>query len=258
MPEGEEETALAEVPAEALEMIGQQDPEEAIAFAGECADKLIDIVESRPDKVIINNKTYLGFDEYQILGKFYAILPRTDPESVKFVEFGEIKGFEAVGEAIHVPTGKVVSRQKAFCLSDDANWSKRDLAKMASMAATRAQTKAMRSCLGWVATIAGYESSPHEEGVNDDQPKAPKAPKRKSAKGAKPASAKEDPPEDRQITRQERAKLFATARGNGWNDEDIKAALEDMNYSSTDEIMVSGLDSVIEFFSTTPGPSSEA
>jgi hypothetical protein len=48
-------------------------------------------------------------------------------------------------------------------VSDERNWSHRDDYALRSMAQTRAVAKALRLCLGWIMSLAGYEATPAEE-----------------------------------------------------------------------------------------------
>jgi hypothetical protein len=48
-------------------------------------------------------------------------------------------------------------------MDDESKWSDKPLYQLRSMAQTRAQAKALRGVLAWVAVLAGYNPTPAEE-----------------------------------------------------------------------------------------------
>ena len=123
-----EDEALAVIehgPTSAMAVSRQ--PEIVLAEAQKAARALKDVIEAKPKKVVFNNETYLEFEDWQTVGRFYGIAPRI--VWTKPVEYGAgpnaITGFEAAAEAVHVETGKVVSSAEAMCLTDEEKWRSR-------------------------------------------------------------------------------------------------------------------------------------
>lgn len=165
---------------EPTEIILTKDPEQVLKDASKAAKALAKVVKTRKEKLIINGKQYLYFEDWQTLGRFYGITARI--VETRLVDLGQIKGFEAIAEAIHVPTGQVISRAEAMCLNDEKNWEGKPLFTLRSMAQTRACAKALRNVLAWVVVLAGYEPTPAEEaeiieGKSKEAPPKPEPPK---------------------------------------------------------------------------------
>lgn len=154
---------LTQQPNDALAI--NRAPEIVLAEAMKAAKALTEIIEKKDKKLVFNGKTYLQFEDWQTLGRFYGVTAIV--RSTKFVEYGEgddkVKGFEAVCEALLVSTNQVISSAEAMCLNDEPNWSKKPLFQLKSMAQTRACAKALRNVLAWVVVLAGYAPTPAEE-----------------------------------------------------------------------------------------------
>jgi hypothetical protein len=141
-------------------------PRDAIAQATVAARALTEVIESKPDKVVINGKTYLTLEDWQLLAHFYGLAART--ESTEFVEFpdvelGSIKGYQATAEVVNIKTGVIIGRGEAMCLNDEKKWTNKPLYAIRSMAQTRACAKALRNILAFVPVLAGYSPTPAEE-----------------------------------------------------------------------------------------------
>lgn len=147
----------------------QRSPEIVIEEATRAAKALASVIESKPRKVVLNGKTYLQFEDWQTLGRFYGMT--TIARTTRYVEYGEgatpAKGFEASAEVLLVNTNQVISSAQAMCLDDEANWRGKPLYQLKSMAQTRACAKALRNVLAWVVVLAGYAATPAEEMDSD-------------------------------------------------------------------------------------------
>jgi len=160
---------MATATVEAVELVApapvalaiQRTPEIVLAEATKAAKALADVIDSRPNKLVINNKTFLQFEDWQTLGRFYGVTVAA--RTATYVEFGRTQGFEASAEAILVSTGQVISSASAMCLDDESKWSNKPLYQLKSMAQTRACAKALRNVLAWVVVLAGYSPTPAEE-----------------------------------------------------------------------------------------------
>lgn len=164
------------VPVEALAQLKlERTPEEILSEAAKAAKALHDLVESKPKKVVLNGKTFLQFEDWLTVARFYGITVAA--RATNYVERGRVQGYECHAEAILVSTGQVIGAGQAECLDDEPNWNMRNvyrdgrkvgeekvpLFQLRSMAQTRAQAKALRSILSWVVVLAGYAPTPAEE-----------------------------------------------------------------------------------------------
>ena len=92
-----------------------------------------------------------------MLGVFPALQGEAEP-----VEINGVQGFKATVNAV-TRNGEVVGSATAFCMRDEKTWASRDTYAIASMAQTRATSKALRMPLGFIVTLAGYSATPAEE-----------------------------------------------------------------------------------------------
>ena len=154
------------------------------------------ILHNNPNPVKINGKRHLEYEEWIALGNAFGIAVKTgDAEPV---EIFEAKGFKAKAEIIRISDGVVIGGAEAYCLNDEQNWSNKDYFQMASMAQTRAGSKALSNQLrGIVALDKRLSPTPAEEmkpvGKPVGKPKngnKPKAPKPKAS--SKPKKSKID------------------------------------------------------------------
>ncbi len=165
--------ALTIAPGSPLKL--QREPEDVLAEAAKAAKALRALVESKPRKVVLNGKTFLQFEDWLTVARFYGVTVAA--RATNYVERGRVQGYECHAEAILVSTGQVIGAAQAECLDDEANWNMRavyrdgrkvgeekvPLFQLRSMAQTRAQAKALRSILSWVVVLAGYAPTPAEE-----------------------------------------------------------------------------------------------
>ena len=139
------------------------------------------VLHHKPNPVIITNKKtgetsrHLEFEDWIALGNAYGITVKTRAEPT---EVFEAKGFKGYATVIRVFDGVEIGGAEAYCLDNELNWQNRDYFQMASMAQTRAGSKALSNALrGVVALDKSLSGTPGEEMVGiHDKPKAP-APK---------------------------------------------------------------------------------
>lgn len=166
-------------------------PDTILDEATTAAKALKHVIDNKEHKVVLNGKTYLQFEDWQTLGRFYGVTALA--KETKYVEFGEgddkVKGFEAKAEALLVGTNQVISAAEAMCLDDEQNWGVRytkngpqkvPLFQLKSMAQTRACAKVLRNVLAWVVVLAGYSPTPAEEMTGDEGQPVIQKPQRKS------------------------------------------------------------------------------
>jgi hypothetical protein len=156
-----------------------RNPEQVLQEAHEAAAALKRVIDSKPEAITFNGKTYLTFEDWQTLGYFYGITARV--KASRSTKVRGVDGFLAAAEAID-SNGRVISEAHAMCMRDEKNWNSRpeymydergkrhrvgDVAvpmfQLRSMAQTRACAKSLRNVLAWVVVLAGYEPTPAED-----------------------------------------------------------------------------------------------
>ncbi len=108
---------LAEWPSS---LVVSRSPEVVLAEAQDAAAALKRVIDAKPKKVQFGGETYLEFEDWQTVGRFYGIAPRI--ARTQYVNYGGATGWEATAEAVHVETGKVVSSADSMCLTDEEHW----------------------------------------------------------------------------------------------------------------------------------------
>jgi hypothetical protein len=142
------------------------DPEAQLAYAKRAAKALMQELENRDRKLIINKKRYLFFEDWQTLGSFFGGAVAT--EWVRPIERdGQVLGYEA--RAIVLARGQTISAAEASCLREETNWAKKEEFALKSMAQTRAGSKSLRNAFGWVAELGGAGTTPAEEMGSEDE-----------------------------------------------------------------------------------------
>ncbi len=178
------EQELAVIEASGTPATMDNAPAVVLAEAQKAAAALHDVIRRKPKPVTINGETYLEYEDWATVGRFYAVTAglESDPE---YVEIGGAKGFKATAVALR--NGQVISRAVGYCLDDEERWAKAPTYQVASMAQTRANAKVLRNVLSWVAVLAGYKPTTAEEmdGVRSRPRTAGKIPVCPSCKTAK-------------------------------------------------------------------------
>lgn len=139
----------------------EREPGKVLAEAKRAASMLKSLIEKKEDKVIINGKQYIEFEDWQLLGHFYGLSVR-----VSHTERIEIKGawgWKAAADVYHIASSSVIASAEAICMRSEDNWKHKPEFQLASMAETRACAKAFRNCLSWVVVLAGYAPETVEE-----------------------------------------------------------------------------------------------
>ena len=163
--------------------VGIYDPDAQLDMAIRAAKALSRVIAQKKKPVIINGEQYLEFEDWQTLGQFDGVSVRTgDAEAV---EINGVQGAKAKAFLYNNRTGELIGGAEAYCMRDEEKWGTRpkyewqgegDKRKrikvgdevvpwfqLASMAQTRAGSKALRNKEAWVAVLAGYRPTPAEE-----------------------------------------------------------------------------------------------
>jgi len=154
------DTAVAVIEAQPIARM-ENAPEVVLAEAQKAATALKKVIQGKPKPVVIRGETYLEFEDWQTVGRFYGYTAGVE-SAPEYVELGGARGFKATSIAID-SRGVVRSRATAFCMDDEERWGKAPTYQLASMAQTRANAKALRNVLSWVTVLAGYVATPAEE-----------------------------------------------------------------------------------------------
>lgn len=145
-------------------------PEAVLEQATAQARVLKDVIVKQGLSTNIQGKEHVNVEGWTTLGSMLGVFPVV--EWVNPLEGG--KGYVARVEA-RTLTGAVVGAAEAICSRDERSWKNRDDYALASMAQTRATSKALRLPLGFVMQLAGYSPTPAEEMtfVRDEAPLQP-------------------------------------------------------------------------------------
>lgn len=218
-------------------------PDLVLEEAQKAAIALSKVIEGKAKKVQFNGKTYLQFEDWQTLGRFYGVTAVV--QSTKYVEFGEddekVRGFESQAQALLVNTNQVISAAEAMCLDDEPNWSKKPLFQLKSMAQTRACAKVLRNVLAWVVVLAGYQPTPAEEmtGEEENQPTF-KPPQRKSEVKSAPVQTVIEPPSNppvlKTISEAQRKRLWAISKTAGVSEDLLKEIVQKHGFEHSKDI----------------------
>lgn len=152
-------------------------PAQAVDFAREAAKVLVDVVEQCELAVVCSNrpdaKKHIMLEGWSTVAKFYGCTikctssqPVGDPDTR-----ARFPGFYAKAEVID-KFGNVIGEGDGYCMRDEGTWKNRPNYALASMAQTRAASKAARIVFSWVVVLAGYNPTPSDE-MPDEMHKSP-------------------------------------------------------------------------------------
>jgi hypothetical protein len=161
----EEDERWAEL--ERQEVFRTSDPVVVIANAAVISRELSRLVEEKKLYVSIRGRKHIRVEGWTLLGSMLRVYPVT-------VWSRRIDdGWEARVEA-RTSDGAVVGAAESECMRSEKRWKDADDYAIRSMAQTRATSKALKMPLGFVFSMAGYETTPAEEMVDEPQPAEPR------------------------------------------------------------------------------------
>lgn len=128
--------------------------------ARDAATNLQNVISKKHKPVKFNGEQYLEFEDWQTAGQFYGYTVRTG-DAVS-IEIDGVKGAKAKADLLD-KEGRIVGGAESFCMRDEANWRSKPWFQLASMAQTRAGSKAFRNRLAWFVVLAGFKATPAEE-----------------------------------------------------------------------------------------------
>jgi hypothetical protein len=191
---------------------GTFNPAIVVKQATEAANALADVLKNKKKPVVINGETYLEYEDWQTLARFYGFTVETGSSEEVWRE-GKLVGYTA--KSVVYQNGIRAGGAEASCMRDESKWNTRAVFaykngqrvktgdelvpefQLKSMAQTRAGSKGLRNVLAFVAVLAGYKPTPAEE-MDGVVPNAPVTPVRTTApvqSSARPAVAAVSAPE---------------------------------------------------------------
>ncbi len=163
----DEELSLAVRTDSSPTLFGTTDPAAVVEAATAAAIPLAAKVHEQRLSVKIGQGEHVKVEGWQLLGSMLGVfaVPDGDPEPV---ELDGAWGFKARMKAV-TRNGDVVGGGTSYCMRSETRWATADIYAIASMAQTRATSKALKGPLGFVMKLAGFESTPAEEMPRDDE-----------------------------------------------------------------------------------------
>jgi hypothetical protein len=140
-----------------MNLFGERDPVVVVERATAVAESLADVIEKKQLFRQIGKKKHVYVEGWTLLGSMLGVFP-----VVEWTREMADGAWEARVVAV-TRTGETVGAAEAMCSRAESSWKSRDDYAIRSMAQTRATSKALRLPLGFVMTLAGYESTPSEE-----------------------------------------------------------------------------------------------
>ena len=153
-----EGTAVELVPTQPGTLFRTDDPVEVVERATRVADSLAAVIQSKGLFTQIQGKSHVRVEGWTLLASMLgvtAVCVETEPVD---------GGYKATVEARAVD-GRVIGRADALCTKHEKRgpWKSADDYARLSMSQTRATSKALKGPLGFVVSLAGYQSTPAEE-----------------------------------------------------------------------------------------------
>lgn len=137
-----------------------RDPTTVLVEARKAAQALGEVIKGKSNPVKFNGEQYLEFEDWQTVAQFYGCTVKT--HDAVAVTINDIQGAKAVAEVMDT-SGNVIGGAESYCMRDEYNWKSKPWFQLASMAQTRAGSKALRNRFSWVVVLAGYKGTPAEE-----------------------------------------------------------------------------------------------
>ena len=148
------------VPYTPTEMAIVRDTAVVLTEAKKAATDLQNVIAQKKRPVKFNGEQYLELEDWALAGQFYGYTVKTG--DAQQVEIDSVKGAKALAWLLD-KEGNTVGGAEAYCMRDEANWKAKPWFQLASMAQTRAASKAFKNRLSWFVVMAGFKPTPAEE-----------------------------------------------------------------------------------------------
>lgn len=170
------------IPIEQSLLFPANTPDEMMELAGATADTIAKAIKSQHLSMTIGNSEHVLNTGWQMAGNTQRVITDRDEGVTELPWPAQV--IEAIAEDDNHPLrrayragqafgyrasffakrdGQVVGWGEARCDRTERNWRTSENNAIASMAQTRAQSKALRQPLAWIIGLAGYSSTPAEE-----------------------------------------------------------------------------------------------
>lgn len=145
-------------PPQPTTLFGTSEPQEVLARATEVADALKGVLVDRKLTTLIQGKEHVNIEGWQLLGSMLgvtAVCITTEPVDGGWKATVQARTFD----------GRVVGQADGICTKHEKKgpWKHADDYAILSMAQTRGSAKALKGPLGFVVSLAGYQTTPAEE-----------------------------------------------------------------------------------------------
>jgi len=130
---------------------------------------LTNVIAAQSDKYVVRaqGQEFLRYEAWATLGQGYGYTAGVESyENIYDTDGHTVLGVEAYA-MLRDSMGTQIGGAPARCMFDEPSWSNKPLPQLASMAGTRAASKAFRIGLSWVVVLAGYNPTPAEEFERD-------------------------------------------------------------------------------------------
>lgn len=148
--EGEVETAVT--------LWRTNDPVEIVEKAAAVASVLSNVIQKQKLFSDIKGRRHVRVEGWSLCGTLLGVQPVVEWSR----PLPDGRGYEARVVA-RTMAGVDVGAAEAMCTRDEFTWKDRDDYALRSMAQTRATSKALRGPLGFIVSLAGFETTPFEE-----------------------------------------------------------------------------------------------
>ncbi len=136
-------------------------PADILQRASEAAKVLKQMIVQTKSSIKIGNSEHIKQEGWQTIGSIYHVTART--KSVEPCEINGISGAHAIVDLVDDQTGNVIGSGQSFCMRDEMNRKTQPWFQLASMAQTRASSRAFANKFRWITVMAGYAPTPAEE-----------------------------------------------------------------------------------------------
>jgi len=174
MTEDPPELVTAELAVIEDNLFRASSPAAVIVAAKQMAQPLGDLIRDRKMVTKIGRNEHTNIEGWQTAGAMLGISAHTVwSRLARGLPEGE-RGWEARAEA-RTRSGEILGAAEGMVTNTERNWKGATDQAMRSMAQTRAQSKALASCLRFVMTLTGVSGTPAEEVPDDRGSSAPPA-----------------------------------------------------------------------------------
>lgn len=145
-----------------ISIFGTLSPQASMSKAVEIADMMKDLILDKNMFTNIHDKKYVHCEGWTTMGALLGVFAHiVDVEDLSHPEEGMYR-YRALCEVKNIQ-GQVISKAESECSNDEKSKTKWENYALRSMAETRAISKTLRICIGWIMKLAGYEVTPAEE-----------------------------------------------------------------------------------------------